>query len=331
MNKLIRAAALLLLIISTDSFAQEKTLDRFLQVAKRIGEAFNANNYTPIIDREFNEELKKSLPFPVLQPFLDNIRVELGAITAMGTTTLINNDVGVIPVQFERGILDLQLALDAKGKVMAIYFKEHIPPLVVPEMNNVDLYLPVKGEWFVMWGGEKKEQNYHVDYQNQRHAIDITKLGEDGRKYKTAGKQNEDYFAFGEEIIAPADGIVTDAIDGVRDNEIGSMNQYSAMGNCVVIMHSDSEYSVLAHLKRGSVKVKAGQRVKRGEVIGQCGNSGNSSEPHLHYHLQNTPIFQLATGIKVYFDDVGLKNHPSQKLMPKKYSPVRGDIIYSKD
>lgn len=103
----------------------------------------------------------------------------------------------------------------------------------------------------------------------------------------------------------------------MRDNAPGSMNAYMALGNFVVIEHRAREYSVLAHLKQGSVRVKPGRKVKRGEVLGLCGNSGNSSEPHLHYHLQNTPVIQDGTGIKVFF--TGLGDGPR--------SPVKGDIL----
>src|SRR6185436_7991117 len=116
----------------------------------------------------------------------------------------------------------------------------------------------------------------------------------------------EDYFCFGREICAPADGVVVEAIDGVRDNTPGSMNPYCLVGNCVVIQHRTNEFSVLAHFQRGTVTVKAGEQVKRGQLLGKCGNSGNSSEPHLHYHLQHSAIFQEALGIKCVFDKVVL-------------------------
>jgi len=120
--------------------------------------------------------------------------------------------------------------------------------------------------------------------------------------------------------------VVTDVIDGVRDNVPGSMNPYSALGNAVFIQHREREVSVLAHLKRSSIRVKVGDRVERGQVIGLCGNSGNSSEPHLHYHLQNTPVIQDGTGIKCYFRTVVVTR--DDKTEPRKnYSPVKGDVV----
>jgi murein DD-endopeptidase MepM/ murein hydrolase activator NlpD len=127
-------------------------------------------------------------------------------------------------------------------------------------------------------------------------------------------------------LLAPADGVVTEVIFGVRDNVPGSMNPLSALGNAVFIQHGKHEVSVLAHLKQGSTRVKAGDKVKKGQVLGLCGNSGNSSEPHLHYHLQNTPIIQDATGIKCYFEGVTVEKR-GVKSMRQSYSPVKGEIV----
>jgi murein DD-endopeptidase MepM/ murein hydrolase activator NlpD len=84
----------------------------------------------------------------------------------------------------------------------------------------------------------------------------------------------------------------------------------------------------LAHLKHNSVTVKVGDKVKCGQVIGLCGNSGNSSEPHLHFHVQNTPIIQDGTGIKCYFQKLILKGEKEPKI---NYSPVKDQIISAID
>jgi murein DD-endopeptidase MepM/ murein hydrolase activator NlpD len=72
--------------------------------------------------------------------------------------------------------------------------------------------------------------------------------------------------------------------------------------------------------------VKVGDKVKRGQVIGLCGNSGNSSEPHLHYHLQNTPIIQDGTGIKCYYQKVIVLEN-GKKQSKTNYSPIKGETI----
>lgn len=304
--------------------------ERFVEAGKKIGEGFNAIDYMRII-AEFDAVMKKALPFEALQPLLDNMRHELGAITRMGVPVEINPDVAVLAVEFERGIMDLQIALDKSNKISGLYFRPFTPPLTVPEHNATMLRLPFDGEWQVFWGGDTKEKNYHNTNQQQRFAFDFVKMDSLGNHSRTDGRRNEDFYAWGERVLAPADGIVIEAIDGVRDNTPGVMNQYSALGNAVIIQHSDSEYSVIAHMQRGSLKVKAGDKLTKGQLLGLCGNSGNSSEPHIHYHLQNAAVSQFATGIKVFFEKINLKGHPNPKLMPSEYSPEKGDRISPKE
>ena len=109
-----------------------------------------------------------------------------------------------------------------------------------------------------------------------------------------------------EPILAAADGEVVAARDAHRDHPApgsGAIDWRARdiRGNFVVIRHAAREYSVLAHLLRGSVSVRPGDRVCRGQVIGRCGNSGHSTEPHLHFHVQDHPNFYLAVGRPVHF------------------------------
>ena len=76
----------------------------------------------------------------------------------------------------------------------------------------------------------------------------------------------------------------------------------------------------------GSIEVKPGDKVKAGRKIALCGNSGNSTEPHLHYHLQNTPVIQDGLGIKCYFEKVVLIKDGQQEVKTD-YSPVKGDVV----
>ncbi|MEK9145602.1 MAG: M23 family metallopeptidase [Elusimicrobiota bacterium] len=104
------------------------------------------------------------------------------------------------------------------------------------------------------------------------------------------------------------------------------MNPLMAAGNAVLIEHRPDEISVLAHFKQGSIRVKPGQRVVRCEILGLCGNSGNSSEPHLHYHLQNTHFPQEATGIRAFFESVRVER-AGVRVSTRDYSPVKDDLI----
>lgn len=189
--------------------------------------------------------------------------------------------------------------------------------------NTTRLSLPFKGEWFVFWGGDTRKLNIHHDTPNQKFAFDFCIMDKNGKSHRGKGRKNEDYYCYGKEILAPADGKVIEVIDGVRENKPGSMNPYSAVGNAVVIEHSEQEISIFAHLKFGSIKVKRGDRIRAGKSIGTCGNSGNSSEPHLHYHLQDNPIMQEGKGIKCFFQKVKV-----EKMKRKiNYSPIKGDKV----
>jgi len=299
--------------------------ERFEKIAERMVQAINQQDYASA-RRDFSKSMIEALPEEKTKRLFDGLLSELGKIRKLGQTRFNPPNQAVIPVHFERGIMDLKLVLDGDDKIIGLWFLPHVADIPVPERNKTPLSLPFKGRWLVMWGGDTKELNQHHDVPNQRFAFDFLGVGEDGTTRRGDGTKNEDYYAFGREVLAPADGIATDVITGVRDNVPGSMNPYSVVGNAVFIEHSEHEVSVIAHLKLGSVRVKRGQKVKRGEVIGLCGNSGNSSEPHIHYHLMNTPIIQDATGIKVFFNNLEVEKN-GEKQRKRDYSPVKGEVL----
>jgi len=220
--------------------------------------------------------------------------------------------------------MDMSLALDDNNKIAGLYFKPHTAAKKAAAKENVtQLSLPFKGKWLVFWGGDTKKLNHHHGIPAQNFAFDIVAVDENGQSHRGDGTKNEDYYCFGREILAPADGTVIEAIDGVRDNVPGAENPYCLVGNCLLIQHRTNEFSVLAHFQRGTIAVKPGDEVKRGQLLGKCGNSGNSSEPHLHYQLQDSAIFQDAIGIKCFFNKVTLADSTTKS----NYSPVKGDII----
>ncbi|RXZ81148.1 M23 family peptidase [Paenibacillaceae bacterium] len=161
--------------------------------------------------------------------------------------------------------------------------------------------LPFKGEWLVFWGGKNELVNYHYAYESQRYALDLVK-SENGSTFKGDPADNNSYYAFGEEVVAPADGTIIDVRSDVPDNVPGEMNDKQPEGNYIVIDHGDGEFSFTAHFKQNSIVVEAGQQVKRGELLGLCGNSGNSSEPHIHFQIADRPDGEDGTVIPVKFD-----------------------------
>jgi hypothetical protein len=284
----------------------------------------NAGDYAGI-QSKFNQEMEAALPLNKSTAFFKGLAQQMGNVQKLGEPTPVNGSL-VFPVKFERGMLDMQIAVDGEGLIAGLLFKPHVATMPAPRTHQTKLSLPFKDRWLVFWGGTTRELNQHHDIPNQRFALDLLGVDKNGKTKQGDGTRNEDYFAFGREVLAPADGTVLEVIDGVRDNEPGSMNPYSALGNCVVIQHRPHEVSVLAHFQQGTIVVKAGSKVKRGQLLGKCGNSGNSSEPHLHYHLQNAPFLQDGLGIPTAFQTVVVAKDGATETRTV-YPPVKGDIV----
>src|SRR6185369_11793687 len=290
---------------SGGSSKKQPDTDSYTKVANRLVKLINAADYSGV-ENLFNKEMSEALPLEKATEFFTALTGQVGKIQKLDEPK--RNSAGtVFPTRCERAMLDMSLALDDENKIAVIEFKLSVVSSEAASKKQLtELSLPFSGKWLVVWGGDTKELNQHHDAPAQKFAFDLLGVDENGNTHRGDGTKNEDYLCFGRELLAPADGVVVEAIDGVRDNTPGSMNPYCLVGNCVVIQHRTNEFSVLAPFLRGSVAVKAGDRVQRGQLLGKCGNSGNSSEPHLHFHLQHSGIFQDALGIKILFQKVSV-------------------------
>jgi murein DD-endopeptidase MepM/ murein hydrolase activator NlpD len=127
----------------------------------------------------------------------------------------------------------------------------------------------------------------------QRFAIDYLKIDEQGRTHQGDSLKNASYYAYGSDAIAVGDGVVRALKDGIPENIPGSravpITLETVGGNHVIIDLGGGHYAFYAHLQPGSIRVKLGERVKRGQMLGLVGNSGNSTEPHLHFHISDAP------------------------------------------
>ncbi len=151
--------------------------------------------------------------------------------------------------------------------------------------------LPFYGEWSVSQA--HKGEITHKD--KWQYAWDFVIRDSDHHTYSREGVALEDYHCYNKAVLAPADGVVEEIIDGVSDNPIGDINLESNWGNTIIIKHSDGFYSQLSHLKPYSFKAVKGDWVKAGQIIAACGNSGRSPEPHLHFQLQAVPVVGAET------------------------------------
>lgn len=229
-------------------------------------------------------------------------------------------------VHAERGDWQLELHVDPEGRITGMYIKSPAPPPPPVARSELPLALPFHGEWTVIWGGDSKQVNHHIEAPSQRRAADLVMTDPSGKSFKTDGKTNADYLAYGQPILAVADGTVITAVNGVPENVPGQMNGYMAPGNVVIVQHGPAVFSAYAHLQPGSLKVKAGGKIKRGAIIGLCGNSGNSSEPHLHFQLQDGPLFERSWGVEAVFPQVQLTR--DGKTAPAAgYTFLKGDRV----
>lgn len=160
-----------------------------------------------------------------------------------------------------------------------------------PAAYPVSATLPFLGEWTVSQG----HSGEHTHKGAWRHAWDFVITDREGKQFKNSGDLHEDYFCFGKAVLAPFDGTVIEAVNHIEDNIIGDVNTKENWGNTVIIKHNDYLYAKLSHLKYHSVEVKAGDQVKKGQLLGRCGNSGRSPYPHLHFQFQLTPYIGSVT------------------------------------
>jgi hypothetical protein len=155
----------------------------------------------------------------------------------------------------------------------------------------LNLASPVAALLAVRHGGHSLLTNYHAAYPIQSYALDLAVVDRLGRSVRRGGlfpRHLTTYRSFGQAVLAPCDGVVLTCQDGLPDLPVGQMDPERPAGNHVVIQVSEQPgiLLLLAHLQSGSLCVEPGQCVRAGEPLGRIGNSGNTSEPHLHLHAQ---------------------------------------------
>jgi murein DD-endopeptidase MepM/ murein hydrolase activator NlpD len=187
------------------------------------------------------------------------------------------------------------------------------------------------GDWVARW---ISNESFHrrglmaVDGSaaiSQRFAIDWNRFAADGREWIGDGAKNEDYSVFGQEAIAVADALVARVVDGIPLNEPGSLNPSvvvgldTAAGNSVALRLADGTYATYAHLQPGSILVKEGQHVVRGDILGKVGNSGNATGPHLHFHVSTGPGLE-GEGVPYVFDAFTVVGHEAAPAADGRWS-----------
>ncbi|MED1300672.1 peptidase M24 [[Bacillus thuringiensis] serovar konkukian] len=184
---------------------------------------------------------------------------------------------------------------------------------------KVVVRFPLNERALVGWGGDRLETNYHVIKPNERWAYDIIIPPTEVKSSKL-----EDYGIYGADLLAPASGTVVSINNDETDLIPGSDDFQSMAGNHIYLrLDETGTFLILVHLKKGSIHVREGQHVNEGEFLAQVGNSGSSSEPHLHIHHQRQDPSKvsmfLAEGLPLYFQT------EKGAMMPEKGTYIIGN------
>ena len=178
--------------------------------------------------------------------------------------------------------------------------------LAVRDSTALRLRFPVGGGRWEAAAGEGRFFNHHWVAPLQRAALDLVVVDRRGSSHRgIVARCDEDYYAFGSPVHSPIDAEVVRCGDGLND---GALDPAKPAGNHVVL-GAGSEEILIAHLKKGSVAVTAGQTVKAGQLLGVVGNSGNSTEPHLHVHAQRD-----GRPLRLVFSDVPGRMWPGRRV-----------------
>lgn len=193
---------------------------------------------------------------------------------------------------------------------------------------SIQISLPFTGRWLVQNSPARRVPSHGIDLLGERYAIDFVGVDE---QHRTAGRRDwrtlfatepvERFFAFGQALLAPADGTVVAVHDGEVDHEARrsqltllpyALGQASRLregiaavaGNHVIIALGDAAaFVALAHLRAGSVRVAPGDEVTTGQPVAECGNSGNSTQPHVHVQVMDSADLSIARGLPLSFAD----------------------------
>jgi murein DD-endopeptidase MepM/ murein hydrolase activator NlpD len=209
------------------------------------------------------------------------------------------------------------------------------PEVIVATQPLPVLSRPFRGsDWLANGGPENTSDHRRATMPNgltaQRFAIDWFQFWPDGKEFHGPSKDNKSYAAYGTEVLAVADAVVATVQDNIPENTPGRnsravpITSEAVGGNVVILDIGSSRYAVYAHLQPGSLRVKVGDRVQRGQVIALLGNSGNSTGPHLHFQVVDRNSLLDSEGVPYVIDSF-------EAFLPRSIREVRAkDKKYEK-
>jgi hypothetical protein len=295
---------------TSDSQATTSTATNKVQTAQNKKTAFTPDQLPKLLLQGKYDRIYKQLsPAFKKQVSLKDFK-KTGILFHKGITSytvqskLVANDLTRYTWLSNKGDKAVELVVDSKNIIHSMMLKNIQKfPTTDAQHTKTTFELPFHGDWFTYWGGTNVLVNYHYDYESQRYAYDIIMMNK-GLSYKGDPTKNESYYAFGQPIIAAAAGKVVEVVNDIEDNvPVGTANPDHPAGNHVIIDHGNGEFSYYAHLQKGSVSVKVGDEVNVGDDLGKCGNSGNSSEAHLHFQVSDGADLYTSKSIRVQWKD----------------------------
>lgn len=195
------------------------------------------------------------------------------------------------------------------------------------------------GPWVAVysadWPRGHRRMLYAIDGRARipgRHAIDWIRLDAQGEQFAGDGKNKRDWYGYGADVLAVADASVAAVRDDVAEPALVSDDNPpvpigDASGNYVALALADGRYALYEHLKPGSLKVRPGERVHRGDAIAELGYTGQSTGPHLHFHLADAALPLAAEGVPYAFErwhPLGSYASPDAFGTGERWSPSRG-------
>jgi murein DD-endopeptidase MepM/ murein hydrolase activator NlpD len=208
--------------------------------------------------------------------------------------------------------------------------------------SQVAYAFPLVGRWLI--GAGSTLHSHHRWAVPEEFALDIVRLGDGASTHRGDGTKLAEYYAYGQDVLAAADGTVVGVLDGVPESdtnlrrpgetaeaymgrvvalqgEILAKGAHGALGNSVTLAHAGGEFSHYAHLLPGSARVKKGDAVKKGQPIARLGHSGSSTEPHLHFQVTDGADPLLSAGIPVRFSNLEIVMADGPR------APQTGDVV----
>ena len=261
-------------------------------------------------------------------------KVEIGAGTAAVVFMWVTLPSEAVPPALDHRI-ELHLARDPDALA--------VPDVRIPVVARPPLVLgpPLRGAGWMAANGPANDSAHRRALIPvggrariaQRFAIDWVKLGDDGASFHGDPKKNESYLAYGVDALAVGDGVVTETKDGIPQNVPGPSSRAVPItletigGNHVILDLGGGRFAFYAHLQPGSLKVKLGDHVRRGQVLGLVGNSGNSTEPHLHFHLEDASSPLGAEGLPYALDSFQLEAPGKPAVTRRREIPAKDERV----